>query len=59
MSPANAKIYIENIRQALVKYDPENAETYNANAKKYAQQIAELDAPLRERLNRIQKMNVG
>lgn len=53
MSPANAKIYIENIRQALVKYDPENAEVYNANAKRYAQQIAELDAPLRERLNRI------
>ncbi|EKT57346.1 metal ABC transporter substrate-binding protein [Providencia sneebia] len=53
MSPANAKIYIENIRQALVKYDPENAETYNQNAKKYAEEIAKLDAPLRERLNRI------
>lgn len=53
MSPANAKIYIENIRQALVKYDPENAQTYNANAKKYTQQITDLDAPLRERLNRI------
>lgn len=53
MSPANAKIYIENIRQALVKYDPENAETYNQNAKKYAAKIAQLDTPLRERLNRI------
>ncbi|MER5079531.1 metal ABC transporter substrate-binding protein [Providencia stuartii] len=53
MSPANAQIYIENIRKALVKYDPENAEIYNRNAKKYAEQIAQLDAPLRERLNRI------
>lgn len=53
MSPANAKIYIENIRKALVKYDPENAEIYNQNAKKYAEQIAQLDAPLRERLSRI------
>ena len=53
MSPANAQIYIENIRKAFVKYDPANAETYNANAKKYSQEIAALDAPLRERLNRI------
>ncbi|MTC51026.1 metal ABC transporter substrate-binding protein [Providencia alcalifaciens] len=53
MSPANAQIYIENIRKAFVKYDPSNAETYNANAKKYSQEIAALDAPLRERLNRI------
>ncbi|HHR6128661.1 TPA: metal ABC transporter substrate-binding protein [Providencia alcalifaciens] len=53
MSPANAQIYIENIRKALVKYDPENADIYNANAKKYSQEIAALDAPLRERLNRI------
>lgn len=53
MSTANAQIYIENIRKALVKYDPENAEIYNQNAKKYAEQIAQLDAPLRERLNRI------
>lgn len=53
MSPSNAQIYIENIRKALVQYDPANAETYNRNAKAYAAKIAALDAPLRERLARI------
>jgi manganese/iron transport system substrate-binding protein len=50
MSPANALIYVENIRKALVKYDPENAETYNHNAAAYAAKIKALDEPLRARL---------
>ncbi|ERT14035.1 metal ABC transporter substrate-binding protein [Photorhabdus temperata] len=53
MSPTNALVYIENIRKAFVKYDPENAEIYNRNAKSYAEKIAQLDSPLRERLARI------
>lgn len=53
MSPANAAIYIENIRKAFVQHDPKNAEIYNQNAKDYAAKIAKLDAPLRERLERI------
>nr|WP_231858710.1 metal ABC transporter substrate-binding protein [Xenorhabdus nematophila] len=53
MSPRNALIYIENIRKALVQYDPANAEIYNRNAKIYAERIAQLDIPLRERLSRI------
>lgn len=53
MSPTNALVYIENIRKAFVKYDPENAEVYNKNAKTYAEKIAKLDSPLRERLSRI------
>ena len=39
MSAPNALIYIENIRAALVKYDPKNMATYNANAKKYGEEI--------------------
>ncbi|MBU2531287.1 MAG: metal ABC transporter substrate-binding protein [Alphaproteobacteria bacterium] len=50
MSPTNALVYIENIRKALVRYDPENAETYNANAKRYAEQVRAIDEPLRQRL---------
>lgn len=53
MSPTNAIIYVENIRKALAEYDPANAETYNANAAAYSEQIRALDAPLRERLAQI------
>ncbi|GKW02102.1 metal ABC transporter substrate-binding protein [Pectobacterium actinidiae] len=53
MSPSNALIYIENIRKGLVQADPANAETYNRNAKAYAEKIKALDTPLRERLARI------
>jgi manganese/iron transport system substrate-binding protein len=50
MSPSNALIYVENIRRALVKADPENEETYNANAADYAERIKALDGPVREKL---------
>jgi manganese/iron transport system substrate-binding protein len=50
MSPNNALIYVENIRKALVKHDPANAETYNKNAAAYAAQIRATDEPLRKRL---------
>ncbi len=53
MSPSNALIYVENIRKALVQYDPANAATYTANAAAYSDKIRALDAPLRERLGKI------
>jgi manganese/iron transport system substrate-binding protein len=53
MSPKNALVYVENIRKALVKYDPANAETYNRNAEAYAAKIKALDQPLRKRLTAI------
>ena len=53
MSPSNALIYVENIRKALVKYDPSNAEAYNRNAANYSAQIKALDEPLRKRLAEI------
>lgn len=50
MSPSNALVYVENIRKALVQYDPANADAYNKNAAAYAAQIKALDEPLRKRL---------
>ncbi len=48
MSPTNALIYVENIRQALVNLDPVNASTYNSNAKAYSQDIQKIDQKLRQ-----------
>ena len=53
MSPSNALIYVENIKQALIKLDPANAETYTKNADAYAQKIKEIDTPLRTKLDAI------
>lgn len=46
MSPRNAIIYVENIRKAFVELDPENAETYNANAAAYSEKLRAIDAQL-------------
>ena len=53
MSPSNALIYVENIKNALVKYDPQNADTYQKNAAADAEKIKQLDKPLREKLSKI------
>jgi len=53
MSPANAVIYVENIRKALVKLDPANEATYNANAAAYTEKLRAVDAPVREALEKI------
>ncbi|MBS7821017.1 metal ABC transporter substrate-binding protein [Wohlfahrtiimonas chitiniclastica] len=53
MSPTNALIYVDNIRDAFVKYDPDNADTYTKNAEDYKAKIKALDQPLRDRLANI------
>ena len=50
MSPTNALIYVDNIRKALVRYDPANAAIYDRNAAAYAARIKAMDDPLRARL---------
>jgi manganese/iron transport system substrate-binding protein len=50
MSPANAAIYVENIRRALVKIDPANEAVYTANAAAYSAKIKALDEPVRQKL---------
>ena len=47
MSPADALIYVDNIRDALVTYDPEHAQTYRANAEAYKDRIRAEVAPIR------------
>ena len=53
MSPANALVYVENIRKALVKMDPANEEIYNENAAAYSEKIKALDKPVRDKLAEI------
>lgn len=53
MSTSSALIYIENIREALAKADPANAEAYGRNAAAYAEKVKAIDAPLRARLSQV------
>ncbi|WP_455477705.1 metal ABC transporter substrate-binding protein [Bartonella sp. B41] len=39
MSPISALVYIDNIRDAFMKYDPKNSATYKENAEVYKQKI--------------------
>ena len=50
MSPDNALIYVDNIRDALVKYDPVHADTYRQNAAVYKQKITAALDPLRQQI---------
>ncbi|WP_373635807.1 metal ABC transporter substrate-binding protein [Yoonia sp. SS1-5] len=47
MGLSNALIYVDNIRDAFIAHDPENAAIYTANAAAYQQQITDAIAPLR------------
>jgi len=53
MSPSAALIYVDNIRDAFVKFDPTNAEVYKANAAAYKQKIEATIAPIRAEIAKI------
>ena len=53
MSPQNALVYVENIRQAFVELDPENEATYNANAAAYSKQLQAIDEELQANLAQV------
>ncbi|MGX9854687.1 metal ABC transporter substrate-binding protein [Limimaricola variabilis] len=53
MSPDNAATYVDNIRDALSEADPENAETYAANAEAYKKEIAAMIEPLRAEIEKV------
>lgn len=48
MGLTTALIYIDNIRDAFVQHDPDNADTYRVNADAYKAQIIEAIEPLRD-----------
>ncbi len=50
MSPTAGLRYVDNIRDALVRYDPGNADTYRRNADGYKRRIEAVATPIRARL---------
>jgi zinc/manganese transport system substrate-binding protein len=52
-SVANAKIYVANIRDALVAADPADAEIFRVNAENYLGQLDALDREVRQAIARI------
>jgi zinc/manganese transport system substrate-binding protein len=52
-SVANAKIYVANIRDALIAADPADAGTFRANAARYLSELDTLDAEVRADIARI------
>ncbi|WP_052642181.1 metal ABC transporter substrate-binding protein [Pseudorhizobium banfieldiae] len=50
MSLENAVIYVENIRRGLSEVDPDNAETYAANAAAYTEKLKAAVQPIRDQL---------
>ncbi|WP_105404473.1 metal ABC transporter substrate-binding protein [Neorhizobium sp. T7_12] len=53
MSPTAALIYVDNIRDAFVKYDPKNAAIYKANAEAYKEKIKAAIDPIKAELARV------
>lgn len=51
MSPTSALIYVDNIRDAFVNYDPEHAETYKHNAETYKAKIRATIDPIKNELS--------
>ena len=55
MSLSNALIYVDNIRDALSKYDPENIDIYFKNAEVYKKSIFDEISPIIEKIKSIPK----
>lgn len=53
MSTDNALIYVENIRKAFVKHDPDNSSTYNKNAKDYSEKIKAIKNNLKKEIQSV------
>lgn len=56
-SIANAKIYVNNIRDGLIAADPAGRDVYSANAKAYAARLDALETEVREAIAKIPPVN--
>ncbi|MEM6615008.1 MAG: metal ABC transporter substrate-binding protein [Pseudomonadota bacterium] len=48
MGLESALVYVDNIRDAFIEHDPDNADIYRANAERYTTEIRETISPLRD-----------
>lgn len=53
MTAANGRIYIRNIKDALIKLDPINASTYDSNYQQYDQVLVDLDQKIKSTFAKI------
>lgn len=53
MSPENGVIYVQNMAKAFGKYDPDNAEFYNANAETYIEELRAISTPIKASIDAI------
>ncbi|MAM13225.1 MAG: iron ABC transporter substrate-binding protein [Rhizobiaceae bacterium] len=53
MSPTSALIYVDNIRDAFVEYDPDNADAYAANAEAYKEKIRAVVDPIQAEIDAV------
>ena len=50
MSPANARVYVENIRKGLTRLDPAGAATFRRNADRYSRELTRVQEDLEREL---------
>lgn len=55
LNPKNAKIQVQNIQEALSKYDQKNSEFYKTRLENYSQQLDLLDSKIRTELKTCKK----
>jgi zinc transport system substrate-binding protein len=58
LSPINAKLEMENIKNALIKADPEGRSYYESNYKKYASECDALDKEFKDALSPLAKRDI-
>lgn len=57
IDPNNVMVWVNNISEALVEYDPQNADSYKANAETYLSVLTDLDEWVREQVSTVPEDN--